>query len=123
MALAAGLMALSMPGLSGCIVIPEEAREAERAELFEVEIPEDFTFATAKGVTVRVEGEASRVKATLAEVRLPSGELIHKGPLSSPVELAVPVSVASLSVTLRSQAGEKTLEVPVQGAEARVRVE
>jgi len=109
-------------GLFGCAVGGEQ--EAPVADsLLEVEIPEDFTFATSRGLTVRASGEASVVAGTLAEIRLADGELIHRGPLTSAVELAVPTAASQLSITLRSARGERTLTVPVAGPEAVVEVE
>jgi hypothetical protein len=91
--------------------------------LLEVEIPEDFTFATSRGLTVRATGDAAAIAETLAEVRLADGELVHRGPLTSAIELAVPTAASQLSITLRSARGERTLTVPVSGPEAVVEVE
>jgi hypothetical protein len=108
--------------LAGCAVGGSD--EAPAADsLLEVEIPADFTFATSRGLTVRAAGDAQVVAATLAEVRLAGGELIHRGPLTSPVELAIPTAATGLEVTLRSARGERTVQVPVRGAEAVVTVE
>jgi hypothetical protein len=108
--------------LAGCAVGSEgEAPVAD--SLLEVEIPEDFTFATSRGLTVRATGDAAAIAETLAEVRLADGELIHRGPLTSAVELAVPTAASQLSITLRSARGERTLTVPVSGPEAVVEVE
>lgn len=116
-------LTLSLAGLAaGCAVSgPEEARAP--SSLLEVEIPEDFTFATARPLAVRAEGDAALIADTLADVRLPSGDLVHRGPLALAVELSIPTAVEHLAVTLRSPAGERTLEVPVNGAEAVVVVE
>jgi hypothetical protein len=116
------LFSVAMGSLAGCAVGNES--EAPVADsLLEVEIPEDFTFATSRGLTVRATGDASVIAETLAEIRLADGELIHRGPLSSAVELAVPTAAQRLQITLRSARGERTLEVPVVGPEAVVAVD
>ena len=108
--------------LAGCAVGgTEEAPVAD--SLLEVEIPGDFTFATSRGLTVRATGDADAIAGTLAEIRLAGGELIHRGPLTSAVELAVPTAATGLEVTLRSARGERTLQVPVSGPEATISVE
>jgi len=117
--IAAALVAF---GAAACAV-GEQAEAPVADSLLEVEIPEDFTFATSRGLTVRATGDASVITETLAEIRLADGELVHRGPLSSAVELAVPTAAERLSITLRSARGERTLEVPVAGPEAVVTVE
>ncbi len=115
-------MGVLVAGLAGCAVgAPGEAPQAD--SLLEVEIPADFTFATSRGLTVRASGDAQAIAATLAEVRLPGGDLVHRGPLTSPVELAIPTAAGALEVTLRSARGERTVQVPVAGPEAVVTVE
>ncbi len=101
----------------------ETATTGAPASLLDTEIPPDFTFNTARGLTVRAEGNPEVAAATLAEVRLPNGELVHQGPLSAPMELAVPGWAGAVHVTLRSPTGARTIEVPVVGAEATVQVE
>jgi hypothetical protein len=108
--------------LSGCA--PGSGEEAASpTSLLDVEIPADFTFATTKGLTVRGEGDATRLAATLAEVRLPNGELLHRGPLSLAIELAIPTAAETLTVVLRGPDGERTETVSARGAEAVVTVE
>ncbi len=120
---ALNLAALGLPFmLAGCAVGGSDEAPAA-GSLLEVEIPADFTFATSRGLTVRAAGDAQVVASTLAEVRLAGGELIHRGPLTSPVELAIPTAATALEVTLRSAQGERTVQVPVRGAEAVVTVE
>ncbi len=104
--------------LAGCA--PGGAEESSSpTSLLDVQIPEDFTFATTKGLTVRGSGDATR----LAEVRLPNGELLHRGPLSMAIELAVPTAAETLTVVLRGPDGERTETVSARGAEAVVTVE
>jgi hypothetical protein len=108
--------------LAGCA--PGGAEESPSpTSLLDVQIPEDFTFATTKGLTVRGSGDATRLASTLAEVRLPSGELLHRGPLSMAIELAVPTAAETLTVVLRGPDGERTETVSARGAEAVVTVE
>jgi hypothetical protein len=115
-------MGLLSAGMTACAVGGES--EAPVADsLLEVQIPEDFTFATSRGLTVRATGDASVIAETLAEVRLADGELVHRGPLTSAIELAVPTAAERLSITLRSARGERTLEVPVAGPEAVIAVD
>ena len=116
---ASGALALM---LSGCA--PGSGEEAPSpTSLLDVEIPADFTFATTKGLTVRGEGDATKLASTLAEVRLPNGELLHRGPLSMAIALAVPTAAQTLTVVLRGPDGERTETVAATGAEAVVTVE
>jgi hypothetical protein len=101
----------------------EGAEPAAPGSLLDVPVPADFTFATSRGLTVRAVGDAARIAATLAEVRLPDGALVHRGPLAAPVELAVATAVTELQVTLHGGGASRTVTVPVVGAEAQVVVE
>jgi hypothetical protein len=108
--------------VSGCA--PGGGEEAQGpTSLLEVRIPEDFTCATTQGLTVRGEGDATRLAPTLAEVRLPSEERLHRGPLSMAIELAVPTAAQTPTVVLRGPDGERTETVSARGAEAAVTVE
>ena len=120
LSLSAALSCLSLAG--GCAVgSSSESLQAE--SLLDVQIAEDFTFATSRGLAVRAEGDPARVAETLAEVRLPDGQLVHRGSLASAVELAVPTWAESLEVTLRSTSGERMTEVRISGGEAVVSVQ
>jgi len=103
--------ALLACGLMGCEAGGED--QASERTLFETQIPEDFTFATTKGLTVTAEGDPAGIAQTLAEIRIGDGELVHRGPLLAPVQLAIPLSVESLQVTLRSNTHESVVDVPV----------
>jgi hypothetical protein len=72
---------------------------------------------------VRGEGDAGKLAGTLAEVRLPNGELLHRGPLSQAIELAIPTAAETVTVVLRGPDGERTETVSARGAEAVVTVE
>ncbi len=72
---------------------------------------------------MRGSGDATRLASTLAEVRLPNGELLHRGPLSMAIELAVPTAAQTLTVVLRGPDGERTETVSARGVEAVVTVE
>ena len=116
---AAGVVAVVF---GGCAPGGGEELQAPTS-LLDVQIPEDFTFATTKGLTVRGEGDATKLAATLAEVRLPNGELLHRGPLSMAIALAVPTAAQTLTVVLRGPDGERTETVSATGTEAVVTVE
>jgi hypothetical protein len=117
-----GFSALLAAGLAGCAPGAGDEQEAPTS-LLDVKIPEDFTFATTRGFAVRATGDAERIANTLAEVRLPNGELLHRGPLSSPIELAIPTAAQQLKVTLRSPDGERQVDVAVNGPEGLINVE
>jgi hypothetical protein len=115
-----GAAALLLAAAAACA---EAQGPSASGALEAVEIPADFTFATAQGLVVRAEGDPLRVAQIMAEVRLPDGELLHQGPLAAPVALSVPAAVSTLQVVLRTPEGERAVEVPVVGAEAVVEVE
>lgn len=112
--------ALFWVGLTACAA--EEGKSAP-GSLLEVDIPENFTFATSRGLRVRAEGSATAIADTLAELRLVSGEMVYRGPLVSAVELAIPTAADRLHVTLRTAQNERQLEVPVTGADIVLAVE
>lgn len=119
-----GLSSVALVGaLAGCAPGEGPSAPQEASSLLDVQIPEDFTFATSRGLSVRATGDAVRIADTLAEVRLANGELVHKGPLTSPVELAVPTAAEVLQVTLRSPDGERVVEVAANGPEAVVAID
>ncbi len=103
--------ALLACGLMGCAAGGED--QASEQTLFDTQIPGDFTFATTKGLTVTAQGDPAGIAQTLAEIRIGDGELVHRGPLLAPVQLAIPRSVDSLQVTLRSNTHESVVDVPV----------
>jgi hypothetical protein len=106
-------------GLSACAPGAGESLQGPQS-LDEVQIPEDFTFATTKGMTLRAEGEPAQLAAIQSEVRLPNGELIHRGPLTPSLRLAIPAAVDSLNVTLRDANGERTVQVATTAGEGLV---
>lgn len=113
--------ALLAAGLLGCNVGgPDQTSETS---LLDVQIPEDFTFATTKGLTLTALGDPVALRETLAEIRLASGELVHKGALAVPVELAIPRATQSLQVTLRSNTNESVVLVPVVDGRAVINVD
>lgn len=112
--------AMFLVGLTACAA--EEGKSAP-GSLLEVDIPENFTFATSRGLRVRAEGSAAAIADTLAELRLVSGEMVYRGPLVSAVELAIPTAADRLHVTLRTAQNERQLEVPVTGADIVLAVE
>lgn len=113
--------ALLATGLLGCNVGgPEQASETS---LLDVQIPEDFTFATTKGLTVTAHGDPAALRETLAEIRLASGELVHQGALVVPVELAIPRVTQNLQVTLRSNTSESVVLVPVVNGRAVINLD
>jgi hypothetical protein len=94
------------------------------AGLLDVAIPGDFTFATAKGLTVRAEGDPAKLASTLAEIRLPTGEIVHHGPLNVEISLAIPTAVETLTVRLRGPDDtERTETIATTGDQAVVTVE
>lgn len=113
--------ALLACGLMGCEAGGE--RPNAQATLDDVQIPADFTFATTKGLTVVAEGDPARLTETMAEVRLANGELVHRGTLVAPIQLAIPLSTQKLQVSLRSNTHEATVEVPVVDGRAVVEVQ
>ena len=119
--LSATLGCLALAG--ACAVEPSGSQAPQAESLLDVQIAEDFTFATSRGLAVRAEGDPARVAETLAEVRLPDGQLVHRGSLASAVELAVPTWAESLEVTLRSGSGEQVTEIRISGGEAVVSVQ
>ena len=124
-ALASGLLLM---GLFGCAVgeqgTREQPGEAPAAEtLFDVQIPSDFTFATSRPLNIHASGEPAVIARTFAEIRLANGEVIHRGPLNSTIELAVPIAASDLEVTLRTSGNERIVQVPFEGADAVIPVE
>lgn len=113
--------ALLVCGLAGCAAGGED--QASERTLFDTQIPEDFTFATTKGLTVTADGDPAGIAQTLAEIRIGDGELVHRGPLLAPVQLAIPRSVDTLQVTLRSNTYESVVEVPVVDGRAVIEMD
>lgn len=124
-AMAAGAL---LVGLAGCAVGEQGAREQEREvpaaeSLFDVQIPSDFTFATSRPLNIHAAGEPAVIARTYAEIRLANGEVIHRGPLNSTIELAIPVAANELEVTLRTSGNERVVQVPFEGSDAVIPVE
>lgn len=113
MALGLGFAAL----VQGCAIDPGVSAPTS---LREIEIAPDFTFATSAPVRLESDADPVFARQTQVEVRLPSGELVHAGPLSEPIELSVARHVRSLSVTLRSPGIEDQRLIPVEDGVARI---
>ena len=108
--------------LAGCVV--EDSNLAPGAgddPLLSVDIPEGFTFATSRPLSLRAEMPAEELGRNLAEVRLADGALVYRGPLLSPASIHVPVGTETLQVGLRGPDGSRELTVSVEGDEAVVR--
>ena len=125
-ALASGLLLM---GLFGCAVGEQGAQQQQPGEtptaesLFDVQIPSDFTFATSRPLNIQATGEPEVIARTYAEIRLANGETIHRGPLGSTIELAVPVAANELEVTLRTSGNERIVQVAFEGDNAVIPVE
>ena len=121
-ALRSALAGLGVLAFSACAAdIGEQSLTAKTLD--DVEVPGDFTFAATRALTLRGAGTAAALASTLAEVRLPNGELVHKGALNHAIRIAVPLAETSLEVTLRTPSSERTLTLPVTGDDATVPVE
>ena len=107
---------------AGCAVeAPNSDPGAGNDPLLSVDIPEGFTFATSRPLSLRVEMPAEELGRSLAEVRLADGALVYRGPLLSPASIHVPVGTETLQVGLRGPDGSRELTVSVEGDEAVVR--
>jgi hypothetical protein len=127
--------AVLMLGIAGCAVgdsrgRPEEVKPPEKpaenlalTSLFETKFPADFTFATSHAVDIQPAGDPALIADTVAEIRVPGGDIVHRGPLPSRLDLALPTSATGLEVTLRSSRGENTVLVPIEGTAAVIPVE
>jgi hypothetical protein len=127
--------AVLMFGIAGCAVgdtrsRPEEQKPAEKpgeqlalTSLFETKFPADFTFATSHPVDIQPAGDPAVIADTVAEIRIPGGDIVHRGPLPAKLDLAIPTSATGLEVTLRSSRGENSVLVPIEGKVAVIPVE
>ena len=118
-------LAVSAIAAAGCAEMPTEdgLDPTSGPTLRDIEIPEDFTFATSRGVTLSVQVEDTAISAPMAamEVALPSGAVIYRGPLAKGtplnVDLSVPTKDTQLKLKLKSDS--QTLEAEVAIADAR----
>ena len=107
---------------SGCALeAPSSDPGAGNDSLLSVDIPEGFTFATSRPLSLRADMSAEAKSRTLAEVRLEDGSLIYRGPLVSPASVHVPVGTENLQFGLRGPDGNRDLTVAIEGDEAVVR--
>ena len=101
----------------GCAQGAGEGNTDQPTSLRDVEIPEDFTFATSRGVALTVAASQETIGAETAalEVARADGRVLYRGPLSVSqpltLNLAVPTKDSSVMVKLNANGQEHTAEV------------
>jgi len=104
----------------GCAQQGGEPNNPEQpTSLRDVEIPEDFTFATSRGVALTVEANQDTLGAASGalEIARTDGRVLYRGPLSAgtplTLNLAVPTKDDALKLKLSANGQEHNAEVAI----------
>lgn len=114
------LAGAALVSVVGCAQQAGDANTPDQPQtLRDVEIPEDFTFATSRGVALTVAANEATIGAPTAalEVARADGRVLYRGPLSvgSPLtlNLAVPTKDDSLKLKLSANGQEHNADVVI----------
>ncbi len=92
----------------------QEAAPSGPDSLRNVKVPEGFDFATSRSVALTVNATEDKMGAAqgLLEVALPSGEVLHRGPVTAgtPLTLNLSVPTKDADLLLKVTAGDKRLD-------------
>ena len=108
-------------GAVGCDQAPTGEQVDEPKTLREVDVPEDFTFATSRGVSLTVAANADNmgVDTGALEVQRADGRVLYRGPLSSSqplnLKLALPTKDNTVKLKLSANGTEQIAEVALDG--------
>lgn len=105
--------------LAGCTLIAMLAAGCQDAaaptpdSLRNVKVPDGFDFATSRSVALTVSASEDKLGTSqgLLEVALPSGEVLHRGPVNAgtPLTLNLSVPTKDADLLLKVTAGDKRL--------------
>lgn len=114
------LAGAALVSVVGCAQQGTETSNPEQPQsLRDVQIPEDFTFATSRGVALTVAADEASIGAPSAalEVARADGRVLYRGPIAAGtplnLNLAVPTKDNALKLKLNANGTERTAEVAI----------